>query len=228
MDRVKLEVRLREGRGGKDAREMRLAGQIPGVVYGGGSNGTQAIAVDIRALRHAVSGGGGIHGILDLAVEGEKDARPVLIKDLQLDPVHDRAIHVDFQQVRLDRVIQTMVAIHLEGTPEGVNMGGVLSQPIHEVNIEVLPTAVPEQLLVDITGLQIGDAVRLADIPAPDGVTFLDDLEMTVIASVTAPSVEEEPEPEEGEEGEEGAEGAEGAAAEEQDGGESEEPAAEE
>jgi len=195
MDRVKLEVRPREGRGGKDARAMRLAGQIPGVVYGGTSDGTQAIAVDVRALRHAVSGTGGIHAILDLTVEGEKSARPVMIKDLQLDPVRDRAIHVDFQQVRLDRVIQTMVAVHLEGTPEGVNMGGVLSQPIHELNIEVLPTAVPEQLLVDISGLDIGDALRLADIPAPDGVTFLDDLESTVIASVTAPSVEEEPEP---------------------------------
>ena len=120
-----------------------------------------------------------------------------MIKDLQLDPVRDRAIHVDFQQVRLDRVIQTMVAVHLEGTPHGVTMGGVLSQPIHELNIEVLPTAVPEQLLVDISGLDIGDALRLADIPAPEGVTFLDDLESTVVASVTAPSVEEEPEPEE-------------------------------
>ena len=66
MDRVKLEVRPREGRGGKDARAMRAAGQIPGVVYGGTSDGTQAIAVDVRALRHAVSGTGGIHAILDL------------------------------------------------------------------------------------------------------------------------------------------------------------------
>src|SRR4029078_1697820 len=124
MDRGKLEVRHRAGGWREEARAMRAAGQIPGVVYGGTSDGTQAIAVDVRALRHAVSGTGGIHAILDLEVEGERAARPLMIKALQLDPVRDRAIHVDFQQVRLDRVIQTMVGVSLEGTRGGGNTGG--------------------------------------------------------------------------------------------------------
>ena len=210
MERVKLQVRPREGRGGKDARAMRAQGQIPGVVYGG-QDDTQALTVDVRALRQAVSGPGGRHSILDLEIDGEKAARPVMIKDLQLDPVRDLAIHVDFQQVRLDQAIHTVVIVHLEGTPAGVNMGGVLSQPLHELNIEVLPTAVPEQIVVDVSAIEIGESLRLADIPAPEGVTFLDDLDGTVVASVMAPTVEEEPEPEEGEEGEEGAEGEEAA-----------------
>jgi large subunit ribosomal protein L25 len=222
--RVKLQVRPRVGRGGKDARQLRAQGKIPGVVYGGRADGTQPIAVDVRALRQAVAGPGGIHSILDLEVEGENGSRPVMIKELQLDPVRDLAIHVDFQQVRLDRAIHTVVAVHLEGEPHGVTMGGVLSQPLHELNIEVLPTAIPDQIAVDVSGLEMGDSLRLADIPAPDGVTFLDDPESTVIASVTVPTVEEEPEVEEEEEVEgEVAEGEEGAPAEA-----AEEPAAEE
>jgi large subunit ribosomal protein L25 len=211
MDRIRLEVRPREGRGGKDARRLRASGQVPGVVYGAKTSGLDSIPVivNVRALRQAVSGPGGLHAVLDLALDGEGSSRPVIIKELQLDPVRDRVIHVDFNEVRLDQPIQTVVVVHLEGTPHGVTMGGVLSQPIHELNISVLPTNVPEQIAIDVSGLDVNQSLRLADIPAPDGVTFLDDPEGTTLATVTVPTVEAEPELEEGEEGAEGVEGAE-------------------
>jgi large subunit ribosomal protein L25 len=231
MERVKLEVRPREGRGGKDARALRAAGKIPGVIYGGGSTDSVPVTVNVRALRQAVSGGGGLHGILEIAVDGEKSPRPAIIKELQLDPVRDLATHVDFLQVRLDQSINTIVSLLYEGTPAGVKMGGVLSQPTHEINIAALPTDIPEHVLVDVSDIEIGSAIRLGDLEPPAGVTFLDDPDL-VLASVTAPTVEEEPEEEEveGVEGEEGAEGAEAGEGEEAAGGEAaaEEPAAEE
>ena len=152
---------------------------------------------------------------------------------MQLDPVRDRVIHIDFHEVRLDQPINTVVRVHIEGTPHGVGMGGVLSQPTHELNISVLPTAIPEQITVDVSELEIGGSLRLVDVTGLEGVTFLDDPEGTVLATVTAPIAEEELEPEEGEEGVEGEgeEGAEGEAAEGEGGAEAsgaEEPAGDE
>ena len=226
MADVKLEVRSRDGRGGKDARALRLAGEIPGVIYTSqsGTVGATAITVGQRDLRSAVSGPGGTHAIIDLKVDGTGKSHSVIIKEMQLDPVRDRVIHIDFHEVRLDQPINTVVVVHVEGVPHGVSMGGILSQPTHEVNISVLPTAIPEQILVDVSALEIGGSLRLADVPAIEGVTFLDDPEGTVLATVSAPISEEEleeaaaevagevpegeePAEEEGEEGEEPGEG---------------------
>ena len=123
MDRVKLEVRSRTERG-KDVRALRAAGEIPAVIYARGAEST-AVTVDARALRTAVTGPGGLYALLDVTVDGTKP-RPAIIKDMQLDPVRDRVVHVDFHEIPLDRKIQTVVAVHLEGIPHGVEMGGVL------------------------------------------------------------------------------------------------------
>jgi large subunit ribosomal protein L25 len=209
MDRVKLEVQARDGRGGKAARAIRTAGSVPGVIYRSGAEST-AIAVDGRALRQAVTGPGGMHALLDVTVDGDKKPRTAIIKDLQLDPVRDRVIHIDLHEIPLDQKIDTVVLVHLEGEPQGVGMGGVLSQPTHELRISVLPTEIPEVLHADVSELEIGGALRLSDLTVPEGVEVLEDPDV-VIATVTAPIAEEElePEVEEGEEGEEGAEGAE-------------------
>jgi large subunit ribosomal protein L25 len=113
--------------------------------------------------------------------------------------------HVDLQEVHLDRPIHASVTVHLIGGDDapGVREGGVLSQPLRELNVEALPLEVPEHIDLDVSHMQLGDTLRLADITIPEGVTLLDDLE-TVAATVTAPSREEEPEAVEGEEGAEG------------------------
>ena len=188
MERVKLEVRLREGRGSKDAKAMREAGDIPGVIYSQQSE-TEAIAINARMLRQAV--GHGMHTIFDVTVDGKK-SRPALIKEFQLDPVRDRVIHVDLHEIRLDQKINTAIPVHLEGHAEGVNMGGALSQPTHELHVEALPADLIDAISVDVSALEIGQSIRLSDITAPAGITFTDDPEGTVLATIAAPVSEEE------------------------------------
>ena len=100
--------------------------------------------------------------------------------------------------MRADQTVSTRVAIHIEGSAPGVNMGGVLSQPVHEVGIDSLISAIPDSITIDVGSLDIGQSIRLGDVTAPEGVTFTDDLESTILATVTVPTVEEEPEEEEG------------------------------
>lgn len=189
MDRVKLQVSPREGRGSKDAKALRASGEIPGVIYSATTE-TQAITVNARALRAAVSGG--LHTILDVTLDGDGATRPVLIKDIQLDPVRGRVVHIDLHEIRLDQKIQTVIPIQLEGHAEGVNMGGALNQPAHELHVEALPADLVDSITVDISALEIGQSIRLADIEAPPGVTFTDDPESTVIATIAAPVSEDE------------------------------------
>ena len=116
MERVKIEVRAREGRGTKDAKALRADGDIPGVIYSATSE-TEAIVLSARDLRHALSGAG-MHAVYDVSVDGKK-TRPVLIKEFQLDPVRDRVIHVDLHEIRLDQKINTSVV----GAPRGPRRG---------------------------------------------------------------------------------------------------------
>jgi large subunit ribosomal protein L25 len=214
-ERVKLEVQVRDARGSAEVRRLRKQGLVPGVIYGGG-NEPAAISVPERVLRKALTGKGGLHAILDVVVEGDGkgDPRPAILKDYQQHVITGRVSHIDLHQVRLDRPIQASVVVQLVGESAGVKEGGVLSQVSREINVEALPMEIPEHFDADVSTMQIGDTLRLADLPALEGVTFLDDPEETVLATVTAPSVFEEPEPEEPEEGEELAEGEEAPEAE--------------
>jgi large subunit ribosomal protein L25 len=214
-ERVKLEVQARDARGSAEVRRLRKDGFVPGVIYGGG-NDPAAICVQERVLRKALTGKGGLHAILDVVVagDGKGDPRPAILKDYQQDVITGRVSHIDLHQVRLDRPIQASVVVQLIGESVGAKEGGVLSQVSREINVEALPMEIPEHIDADVTPMQIGDTLRLADIPAIAGVTYLDDPEETVLATVTAPSVFEEPEVEEPEEGVELAEGEEAPEAE--------------
>jgi large subunit ribosomal protein L25 len=171
-----------------------------------------------RDLRKALTGPAGLHAILDVVLDGQKTTHASILKDYQQDVLTGRLAHIDLQEVRLDQPIHAQVVIELVGESAGTKEGGVLSQVSREVNVEALPLEVPERIEVDISAMQMGDTLRLADVPVPDGVTFLDDPEETVLATVTVPTRVEEPEEvveeEELEEGElpEGEEAAEGAA----------------
>ena len=198
-ERVKLEVAERDGRGSAEARRLRAQGLIPGVLYGRG-RAPHAICVPERRLRRALTGAGGLHAILDVVLEGQKTTHASILKDFQQDPVRGRIIHVDLQEVRLDQPIQAQVVVELVGEPAGVKEGGVLSQVTREINVEALPMEIPEHLELDVSAMAIGDTLRLADLGAREGVTYLDDPEETVLATVTMPTRIVEPEPEELEE----------------------------
>jgi large subunit ribosomal protein L25 len=222
-ERVKLEVKEREARGSAASRRLRRQGLIPGVLYGRGKP-PHAICVAERELRRVLTGAGGLHAILDVVLEGQKSTHASILKDYQQDVIRGRIVHIDLQEVRLDQPIQAAVVVQLVGEPAGVVEGGVLSQISREINVEALPMEIPEHLELDVSGMAIGDTLRLADLPASEGVTYLDDPDETVLATVTLPTREVEPEPEE-EELEEGEEGAEPAEGEEAPEGASEQPA---
>jgi large subunit ribosomal protein L25 len=209
-DRFKLEVQEREERGSRHSRRLRGQGLVPGVLYGKGES--RAIAVPERDLRAALTGNSGMHAILDVVLEGQKTVHPSILADLQQDPIRGTVSHIDLREVRLDQPIQASVVVQLVGESEGVKNGGVLSLVTREIQVEALPTDIPEHIDADISPLEIGAVLRLEDLPAIDSVTFLDDPHETVIATVSAPRVEVEPEVE-GEEELEGEE-VEGEAAE--------------
>jgi large subunit ribosomal protein L25 len=216
-NRPTIDVTVREEFGSRVSRRLRKSGQVPGVVYGASDGSCISFAADARELRRVLVGAG---ALIDLTVGG--DARPVIVKDMQLHPVRGDLLHVDFLQVRLDEKIQTTVPLHAEGGEEapGVKEGGVLELPTHQLNIEALPTEIPEAIIADVSGLGIAETMHLSALTPPSGVVFLDDPEETIIATVVVPTEEpEEPEVEEeaervGEEAEAGAEGATGDEAE--------------
>ena len=204
-----------------------------GVVYGGGNGECTAFKVGWRDLRTALVAGS---AVLDLEIDGG-GALPVIVKDQQRHPVRDQIVHLDLLQVRLDEKIQSTVAVDLEGGEEapGAKEGGVIEHVTRELNIEALPTDIPDRIVVDVSGLEAAATMHLSAVPAPPGVIFLDDPEETIIATVTIPTEEPEPEVEEetelvGEEAEAAAEGEEvegeapaaEAAPEEEGGGEAE------
>jgi large subunit ribosomal protein L25 len=215
-DRFKLEVREREERGSRHARRLRAAGFVPGVLYGNGNS--HAIAIPERELRSAVSGPSGMHAILDVVLEGRKTVHPSVLADYQQDPIRGTISHIDLREVRLDRPINAAVVVHLVGDSPGVKTGGVLSLVTREIHVEALPTDVPEHIDADLSGMEVGDVLRLEDIPAIPNVTFLHDPHETVIATVSAPRGLIELEEAEAEEAEEGVEEAEGAEAEAEEG----------
>jgi large subunit ribosomal protein L25 len=217
--RPTLDVDDRTERGTRAAKRLRREGYVPGVVYGGKDGDCTSFKVNWRTLRQVLVGGS---ALIDLKVGGK--TRPVIVKDQQQHPVRDELLHIDLLEVRLDEKIQTQVSVHLEGAEEapGIKEGGVLEHITHQLNIEALPTDIPEAIVVDVSGLEIAATMHLSEITPPQGVTFLDDPEDTILATVVVPTEVEEPEIEEetelvgedGEpiEGEEAAEGEEGEA----------------
>jgi len=193
QDRTVLTLEQREERGSRAIRRLRRAGSVPGVVYGQASD-TVSFKVDARQLRVVLAEG---HALFDIEVDGA-DRQPVIVKDQQHDPVRGHVLHIDFLKVRLDEKIQTTVPLELEGVDDapGVKEGGVLEHVTRELNVEALPTAVPDRIVADVSGLGIAETMMLSSVSPPDGVELLDDLEETVVATVTAPSRAEEPETE--------------------------------
>ena len=210
-DRITLEVQARDADqvGSRRVRRLRKDGLVPGVLYGKGH--TRAILVGERDLRAALTGPSGLHAIVDVVIEGQTTAHHAVLKEFQRHPIRGTLTHVDFHEVRLDRPIQATVSVQLIGESPGAKQGGVVQQVTREVRVEALPTAIPEHIEADISALEIGATVRIADLEAIEGVAYLDDPE-TVLANCSIPRGIAELEEAEAAEGEE-AEGAEGAEA---------------
>jgi large subunit ribosomal protein L25 len=183
-----LKVALREPDGSRSARRLRRAGNVPGVVYGGGQDPV-AFQVDARVLRNALAHAG---AVLDLSIDGT-GASPVVLKQLDRHPVSGLTMHLDLLRVRLDQAIQATVALELIGEEDapGVKEGGVLEHVTRELTIEALPNDIPDSLKHDVSQMQIGDTLILEALVAPTTIKLLDDPE-TVIATLTPPRLQVE------------------------------------
>ncbi len=186
-----LTLTPRDPDGSRSARRLRREGLVPGVLYGGGDE-PLSFAVDARELRHALHAAG---AVLDVELDGK--ALPAVLKDTQRHPLRGETTHVDFLRVDLTKPIQAVVAVELLGGEDapGVKEGGILDQPMREVNVEALPTDIPESIQIDVSALTIGDSIALSAAVVPQGVTVLDDEEV-VAASMLAPRLQTEEEEE--------------------------------
>jgi large subunit ribosomal protein L25 len=186
---TKLDVKSREGAGSRAARRLRRSGRVPGVLYGGGGEPV-GFDADARELRLALAASG---AVLDLSVDGGKTT-PVVLKEAQRHPVRGETVHVDLLRVRLDEAIHALVPLELTGADDapGVKEGGVLEQITRELNVEALPTDIPESIAHDVGEMQIGETILLSAIIAPQGLTLLDEIEETVIATLSPPKLQAE------------------------------------
>jgi large subunit ribosomal protein L25 len=206
MGDVKLVVERREATGKGAARKLRQRGLAPGVVYGGGRAAT-SIAFDVAELQHLLTTShGGANTLIDLEGDSEATGRTVIAKEIQREAVRGGIIHGDFYEVDLTEKIHVAVPVHLIGQPAGVVLGGVLDQQLREVELLCLPNAIPDDIEVDVTGLELGDSLHVFDLSVPPGVELHTDESLT-IATVLVPRGLKEDEPAEGEAAEDAEEG---------------------
>jgi len=190
---TKLNVNSRSAEGSRATRRLRRSGRVPGVIYGGGDEPI-GFDADARELRVALAGSG---AVLDLSVDGGKST-PVVLKEAQRHPVRGETIHVDLLRVNLNVAISAIVPLELLGVDDapGVKEGGILEQITRELNVEALPTAIPESISHEVGEMQIGETILLSAIALPEGVTLMDDPEETVVATLSPPRLQSEVEEE--------------------------------
>jgi len=184
---VSLAASLRQAAGKGAARQARLQGKVPAVIYGHGRE-TQSLEVAAKALEKALTGVEPQNTIIELALDGKKVK--TLIREIQRHPLRPDIIHVDFYEIHAEEKVRLKVPVHLVGNPEGVrNAGGVLDQVTREVEIEVLPEHIPDRVELDVTALKIGDSLHVRDLSIPSA-TILTHADLT-IATVVPPRAEE-------------------------------------
>ena len=186
MGDVKFAVQAREERGKGGARRLRQRGMAPGVVYGGGRSATP-IAFDVAAFERLLeTSHGGLNTLIDLEGDSPATGLTVIAKELQREPVRGQIMHVDFFEVDLKAKIEVAVPIHLVGNAAGVVLGGVLDQQQREVVLLCMPDAIPDDIEVDVTEMELGDSLHVRDLSVPEGVEFHTDDSLTV-ATVLIP-----------------------------------------
>ncbi len=192
MKTIELNVEKRSTTGKNEARRDREAGRVPAVVYGAGKPNVP-ISVNRKALSDVFREGAGENAIFLLKLAGSDQSRHAMIKEMQRDPVSRKPLHIDFVRVLMDVKITLKVPVEVVGVARGVKIDfGILDLVTREVEIECLPGSIPAHLAVDVTDLGIGDAIRVSQIPAVEGVRIVDNPEKVVV-HVAHPTREEEP-----------------------------------
>lgn len=198
MVQSRLSVRPRKRTGKSGAREVRKEGNIPAVLYGNGVEPT-ALVVEPEALRRALSNSAGRNTVLEIEIEGG-EKRFSLLREIQKDPLGDRAIHIDFLAIDMEKPVRVSVPVNANGRSEGERKGGKLEKLMRAIEIECLPSDIPDSVEIDVSDLDIGDSVDVAGVELGEGVAPLrggDEKVVQVIAERAAAEEEEETEEEE-------------------------------
>lgn len=188
----KLEAKSRTGSGKGPARRTRMAGLVPGVVYGKHLEKPLSIALDGKALRAAINTPKKLNTVLGLSIDGKEHI--VLLKEYQMEPVSKDLLHADFIAVKENEQVKVKIPVVLTGKSVGVTEGGILSQMRRELEVWALPGAIPLNIEVDVTPMKIASAMHVNDIKLPAGITVKTNTNFT-IAVVTAPEAEKVAEP---------------------------------
>ena len=192
MARLKLKAQVRDERGTRRSKRLRGRGVIPAVLYGLGQESI-SLGVENKELLKVLRGKGGEHAIVDLQVSGGALEQPLkktaIVKEVQRDHIRDGILHVDFAAISLTEKLVVKVQIVDSGEPIGVTQGGVLEHIIRELEVECLPSDLPEHITVDVSAMNIGNSIKVGEITAPPGVKILADPSLTVF-TVSMPKVE--------------------------------------
>ena len=190
MEFRELTIKKREGTGKEVAKRLRREGRVPAVLYGGSA--PETLTVDYRDVVRVIQGRESSTTLLNLKFEdGGGSARTAIIRDMQYDPVSEKVIHVDLQEVRMDKAITVGVPVFSTGEAEGVKEhAGILEMILREVQVSCLPGLIPERITVDVSALMIGDVLTVANLTPPEGVRILNDPAQAVV-TVSPPMAEE-------------------------------------
>jgi len=185
-----LHVEKRETRGKNEARRLRASGRIPGVVYGTEKNTATAIAVDPKMLLRILHSGSGVNTLIGLEGADLKGGK-VLVKEYQLDPIDHTLLHADFYAIAMDKRLTVTVPVLIKGEPKGVKQqGGIVDFVSREIEVECLPSDIPEHIDLDVTELMLHQGIRVRDLPQDGKWKATSDPDL-VIVHVVAPKVEE-------------------------------------
>lgn len=190
MERRELTVELRSKTGKGISRRLRAQGLIPGIVYGKGMEAVP-VSVNPRELNSAIAGEGGQNNLLTLKGGEGLSGNVVIVAELLRDSLNGKAMHVDLRKINLTEKIKVEVPINLVGTAAGVIAGGLLDFAKHVIEVECLPTQIPEHIDVDVTELNINHSIHVGDLIVPDGVKVLEDSRGAVV-SILGKAKEEE------------------------------------
>lgn len=181
MAEVTLEVTRRESTGKEQAKKLRRDGKVPAVVYGGHREPV-AITVDRKSVSELIQKSEhGIRSVFLLKMAGTDQQRHAMIKEVTIDPISRKMMHIDFVRVVMDEKVKVTIPVHVKGTAIGVKEGGLLDFQVRELHVECLPAAIPDSIDVDVTALGSHDYFRIKDLKLPEGVKVLDDPERVVV-----------------------------------------------
>lgn len=183
MNQMTLKAAPREAASRGELRKLRHSGRIPGVVYGKSETAPIPVAVEAKEL-HALLRSHP-HGVLNLEIAGY-GKRSVLLSDVQRDSMSGEVMHVDLHKINMNESIKAPVRLEVSGKSAGEKEGGMLQMVLHELEVECLPSALPESIVMDVDGLQVGDNLTVAELKLPADVKALHDPD-TVVAAVLAP-----------------------------------------